>query len=157
MGKNNKENFVFTLLVCTMMVLGMSLFNIGLKADLRNVPPLEFIVCFLTIFFIALPIEWFVVGRIAKKISFFLTKDTDPMMKKILFISFFIVLGMSSSMTLISLVIFDSVSWQLPSEFLGLWGKNFVVALTLQIIVVGPVARSLFIRMFPVSKAVPHS
>ncbi len=157
MGKNNKENFVFTLLVCFMMVFGMSLFNIGLKGDLRNVPPCEFMVGSLAMFLIALPIEWFVVGRVAKKISFTLTKDTDPMMKRILFISFFMVLGMSLSMSFISLIIFTGISINLPAEFLSLWWKNFIVALALQIIVVGPVARNIFLKLFPIPAVPNHS
>ena len=72
MGKNKMENFIFTSIVCFFMILGMSSYNSILKNGFNSSIISGVFVPFIPIFFIALAIDWFLVGPLAKKIAGFL-------------------------------------------------------------------------------------
>lgn len=149
MGKNTFERFIFAAIVCFMMVVGMTIFNIYLEGNLGHLSLKGLCAGIGIMYAIALPLEWLLIGRTAKRIAFSITKTHEPRLKNILCISFFIVLGMSASMSLIALALFKGVTPQLADQFLNLWWKNFFVALLLQLLLVGPVARALFLVIFP--------
>jgi hypothetical protein len=149
MGKNKKENFIFTVICCILMVLGMTIYNVILRNGLSSSLVTDILIGFVPIFFIALIVDWFLVGKVAKSIVSRLVAPNSPLIKKILLTSTFMVCGMCFSMTLITLIIHQGLSSQFPSMFIGALLKNFIVALPLQLIIVGPIARGIFFKFYP--------
>ncbi|EKQ57455.1 MULTISPECIES: DUF2798 domain-containing protein [unclassified Clostridium] len=149
MGKNKKENFVFTLICCTLMVLGMTIYNVILRNGLSSSITTDVVIGFLPIFCIALIVDWFLVGKIAKSIVSKLVNHDSPIIKKILLTSFFMVCGMCFSLSLITLIIHQGISRELPLNFAITLIRNFICALPLQLIIVGPIARAIFFKLYP--------
>jgi len=149
MGKNKKENFIFTLICCALMVLGMTIYNIILRNGLSNSLLKDVVLGFLPIFCIALILDWFIVAKIAKSFVAKLVDHDSPLIKKILFTSFFMVCGMCFSLSLITLIIHQGISSDLPMSFATTLLRNFICALPLQLIIVGPIARAIFFKIYP--------
>lgn len=150
MGRNKMENFIFTAIVCFFMILGMSTYNSILKNGFNISMISGILVPFVPIYFIALAIDWFFVGPVAKSISGKLTNENTVFIKKILLISLFMVTGMSLCMSFLATII----EYGLKSGFLAVFVKiefrNFIMALPLQLILVGPISRFIFLNIFPV-------
>ncbi|MBM7642464.1 DUF2798 domain-containing protein [Streptococcus loxodontisalivarius] len=152
MPRNFKEAMIFTCLMCGMMVFGMSIWNLIAAGHfswshvfLGYIP--GFIVAFL--------LDVLVVGPIAKKVAISIIMKTPHHEKrwvKIVGISGCMVLGMVSCMSLYGLIFnlgWSGVSW---SAYGQAWITNFVVALPLNFIIVGPIARYIlghFQKPFP--------
>lgn len=149
MGKNKKENFIFTLICCALMVLGMALYNGILTNGFTSDLFIGILIPYLPIFCIALILDWFLVGNLAKGLVAKIVNDNDPMIKKVLFISFFMVCGMCFCMSLIVSIIHMSSPSQFPLQFVKTLGMNFICALPLQLLIVGPIARGIFFKIYP--------
>lgn len=149
MGKNKKENFIFTMISCAMMVFGMMSFNIWLNTGFTKELAAGILSGFLPGFLMALVLDWFLVGRIAKSIVAKICKPEDPLMKRVMLISFMMVSGMCLSMSFLTSLLHLGYSEQYFKQFVIIWIRNFPVALILQFLIVGPIARSVFFRFFP--------
>lgn len=149
MGKNKIENFIFTTIVCFLMVFGMSAYNSVLKHGFNSSFLLGFLIPLFPVFFIALAIDWFFVGPVAKGLAKKLVNEDTAFIKKILLISLFMVLGMSMCMSLIATMVEHGINNNFYSLFLKTEIKNFIYALPLQLIFVGPIARFIFFKIFP--------
>jgi hypothetical protein len=149
MGKNKKENFIFTLICCGLMVLLMDSYNVILRNGLNSSFPKDILIGFFPVFCIALIIDWFFVGKIAKSIVSKLVNDDSPMIKRILLISFFMVCGMCFCISLITSMVFQGISPEFPLIFIRILLRNFIFALPLQLIIVGPLARTIFFKLYP--------
>jgi hypothetical protein len=149
MGKNKKENFIFTLICCGLMVLGMDSYNAILRNGFGNTFVKDVLISFLPVFCLALILDWFLVAKIAKSIVAKVVKHDDPLIKRILLISFSMVCGMCFCMSLITSIITFGISSEFPAQFAMTLGRNFIFALPLQLIIVGPIARTIFFKMYP--------
>ncbi|MDR3598265.1 DUF2798 domain-containing protein [Clostridium sp.] len=149
MGKNKRENFIFTLICCALMVLGMDLYNGILSTGFNSSLFIGILIPYLPIFCIALILDWFLVGKLAKGLVAKIVNDNDPMIKKVLFISFFMVCGMCFCMSLIVSIIHMTTPSQFPIQFAKTLCMNFICALPLQLVIVGPIARSIFFKIYP--------
>ncbi|MGT2799179.1 hypothetical protein [Streptococcus marmotae] len=145
MPKNFKEAFLFTTLMCGLMVFGMSCWNLFLVGKLSWS---SLVMGFGPAFLVAFALDMLVVGPVAKKIAFSLLGKLPAPVKdwqKILIISGTIGLFMVSFMSFYGLVING-----VPLSF-ALYGKawlsNAVMALPLNFLVAGPLARLLFRQM----------
>ncbi|MDB1125982.1 DUF2798 domain-containing protein [Vibrio algarum] len=149
MGKNRFENFIFSLVICFLMVLGMTLYNgflhttnkIGVFGSLISLQ-------FLTIFIVAFIIDWFAVAPIVKKLVANITTDKTPFIKKIMLISTLMVLFMCTAMSLVATFV-QGYEGSLLNAYAHSFALNLIFALPLQFFVVGPIARSLFFKVFP--------
>lgn len=150
MGKNKKEAFVFTTMMCALMVLGMSIYNVILIKGFSNDVIKDVLVGYIPAFVVALILDVFVVGKVAKGIVHKMMKDNDPLLKRILLTSLFMVCGMVLCMSLYGAVAHLGLSPELPRAYLSNIGTNFIVALPLQLIIVGPVTRLLFFKIYPI-------
>ncbi|MNP11042.1 hypothetical protein D3C76_1032130 [compost metagenome] len=150
MGRNKTETFIFTLIMCALMVLGMSIYNVILLEGLSGTLVRNVLIGYMPAFIIALILDVFIVGKIAKGIAHRIVKDTDPMLKKIMFISFFMVTGMVLLMSFYGAVMHVGFTADLPMAYLSSVGMNFICALPLQILLVGPLTRLIFVKCFPV-------
>lgn len=157
MGKNKYENFVFSIMICFLMVLGMTLYNAFLhsagQVDLLSaVASAKFVM----IFAIAFVIDWFIVAPLVKKIVTKLTDETTPFIKKVMLISGLMVLFMCAAMSLVATLI-QGYEGSLFAAYAKVFALNIIVALPLQFVVVGPIARATFFKLFPPAEMVPAS
>lgn len=140
MPTNKKEGIIFTTIMCSMMVLGMSLYNLLLHDQLALTPLLTGLVPGFVVAFI---LDVFVVGVIAKKIAFRLPIKKENKLQLILIISSLMVLGMVTFMSLFGVLIEGGIPDNLWAAYSEAWRMNVIVALPLQLLVVGPVSRTI--------------
>ncbi len=150
MGKNTFENFIFSLMVCFLMVLGMTVYNTYLHADFGQVNLIAALTSttFVAIFAVAFVIDWFAVAPIVKTVVKKLTTESTPFIKKVILISSLMVLLMCTAMSLIATVA-QGYEGSLIAAYAKTFALNIVVALPLQFVVVGPIARAIFFKVFP--------
>lgn len=148
MGKNKKEAFIFTAMMCTLMVLGMSIYNVVLFTGWTSSAIIEVAVGFVPALIVGLFLDVVVVSRIAKGIASRLIKPADPVVKKVLTISFFMVCGMVLCMSLYGTLTHYGFSGNFLAHYFSTAGLNFICALPLQLMIVGPLTRFLFMRLF---------
>ncbi len=149
MGETKLQKQIFTIMMCLGMVFGMTAYNIILHNGFSgDVFKLLFKEIWL-VFIVAFILDNFVVGPFAKKQVFARVK---PDTKKII-----IILSISSTMV-VCMVFLMSVFGSILAEGFTLnavkiYPKtvflNFIAALPLNLIIVSPVMRTLFIKIFP--------
>ncbi|HLQ40346.1 MAG TPA: DUF2798 domain-containing protein [Tetragenococcus sp.] len=140
MPANKKESLFFTGIMCSSMVLGMSAYNLLLHGGFSVA---ELIKGFIPGIIIAFILDEFVVGVLAKKIAFKLPINTDKLLQVILAISSCMILGMVTCMSLFGIVMEMGFRQINLANYLYAWRMNFIVALPLQLLIVGPVCRRL--------------
>ncbi|MDF9842823.1 MULTISPECIES: DUF2798 domain-containing protein [unclassified Paenibacillus] len=154
MGRNKKEALVFTSMMCFMMVVGMSFYNVLLFNGANSEVFIQVAIGLLPALVVALFLDIVVVSRIAKGLAFKIVKPSDPMIKKVMTISIFMVCGMVICMSLYGTLAHYGFGDNFLRHYLSILGLNFICALPLQLLVVGPLTRLLFTRMFPVTPSV---
>ena len=126
---NKKEGIIFTTMMCFLMVLGMSAYNLWLHQDLHLSS--------------LLILDVFIIGVLAKKIAFKLPVNPESKIQMILTISCLMVLGMVTCMSLFGVIMEQGIPDQLFSAYMNAWKMNVIAALPLQLIIVGPLSRSV--------------
>ena len=137
---NKKEGIIFTTMMCFLMVLGMSIYNLWLHNALHVS---NLFVGLISGFIVAFILDVFIIGVIAKKIAFKLPINKQNKMQMILTISCLMVLGMVTCMSLFGIVIEQGIPEQFLSAYLTAWKMNVIMALPLQLLFVGPVSRAV--------------
>ena len=139
MPRNFKESLFFTGLMCVMMVLGMTTWNLIVAGHFSWG---HLASSYRPGFIVALFLDIVLAGPIAKKLAFAILERIDYQGKKwvrIIAVSGMMVLFMVSCMSLYGLL-FNRI----PISY-GIYGRtwitNFVFALPLNLLVVGPIAR----------------
>lgn len=150
MPATKKEDFYFGLMMCLGMVVFMTLYNLYTN-DLFGTLSLkvmlfQFVLCFI----IAALLEIFIVGPVAKKVAFSLPYDKSKKVFVILSLSFCMVIGMVLCMSLYGLGTSYYLNGGLSEgsfleSYFSTVLKNFIFALPLQLIIVGPIVRFLFV------------
>ena len=149
MFKNKKEHFIFILMICTTMVFIMSCYNIALIEGFSLNTFKHAVLGFLPGFLFALFGDIFIVGRIVKVLAPKFLKENDSMAKVGMVMSFLTGCGMVLWMSLFGVV----TNLGFGPHFLEAYAmgvvKNFVVAIPLNLLIVSPLIRSIFFKMFP--------
>ena len=140
MPTNKKEGIIFTTIMCFMMVVGMSTYNLVLHDSLGVVQLMAGLV---PGFVVAFVLDVFVVGVIAKKIAFQLPINKESKVQLILTISSLMVLGMVTCMSLFGVLIEGGIPDHFWAAYTEAWRLNVIVALPLQLLFVGPVSRTI--------------
>lgn len=149
MPTNKKESLQFGFMMCFGMVLVMTIYNLCLNGSITKISFIEGVYNFLIAFVIAFILDMFIVGPNAKKVALKITANTEVKIYKVLSISISMVLGMAFCMSIYGLLSnyihngYNSNSFIV--DFLVIFGKNLIVALPLQIIVMGPLVRYIFL------------
>ncbi len=158
MGKNTFENFIFSLMVCFLMVLGMTVYNTYLHANFGHVNLFSTLASttFVAIFAVAFVIDWFAVAPIVKTVVKKFTNENTPFIKKVIMISSLMVLLMCTSMSLVA-TLAQGYEGSLLAAYAKTFALNIIVALPLQFVVVGPIARGIFFKVFPPMQPVAAS
>lgn len=144
MPRNKKEELIFGICICLIMVFFMGLLNISVHLGGFDLNTLKTaVLAFPLTFIIAFVLENLVIGKINHKLISIFVKDTDSVNSYILFNCFFIVTLMSLVMTIIGGFLGGDNAYTIFSEFFIRWPRNFCAAFFLNILVAGPISRAL--------------
>ena len=138
MPRNKKEGIIFGVTMCFLMVCGMSAYNLTLVGKLSFAKfPVGLIPGFIVAFFF----DTVIVGPIAKKLAFKLPIDRNNKLQTILAISLLMITGMVTFMSVFSLLMRPELPENIIHAYFTAWGMNFIAALPLQLLFVGPISR----------------
>jgi len=147
MPKNLKEEIVFTAIMAGLMVFVMVCYNVALVQGFTDGFLLNSIKEYPGGLLVAIILDLLVVGPIAKGLAFKYIIN-DYMKKNVVLIgitiSVMMVLGMVSCMSLFGIIMAGNVG---VANYFHAWGFNFIVALPLELIIVGPIARAVLGKM----------
>lgn len=155
MGQTKLQKFIFTLMMCFCMVLGMTIYNMilneGFHSNLLNNLLKEFWLGFM----VALLLDIFIVGKLAKPIAFKIVKPNKEtkQIKIILAISSCMVIGMVLFMSMFGAIIAAGFNIDALKLYPLCIVRNFVVALPLNLLIVSPMVIFSFNKIFPVKVA----
>ena len=134
--------------MCVGMVIFMTTYNLVINDMIGTVSLQAICMQFILGFMIAFLLELFIVGPVARKIAFSLPYDKSKRIFVILSLAFFMVSGMVLSMSFYGLgtAYFANslVGESLLESYVSIVSKNFIFALPLQLLVVGPLVRYVF-------------
>ena len=157
MPQNKRESLIYTVMMCFVMVLWMSFYNVALQQGRFTLETLAAgWLGFPFAYVVGMCCDWFVASRIAKGVAFrFLVKPQDSALKKILCISCGMVVVMVVLMSLYGVCegAFHTGNWAgMPGNWLVNIPRNFIMALPLQLLLAGPLVRRVFRAAFPEGK-----
>ena len=144
MPTNKKENIIFGVCICAIMVFFMGLLNISIHLGGFNFNSIKTnLIAFPVTFIIAFILENLVIGKINHKLLEKFVDRNDSKNAYILFNCFFIVTLMSLVMTIVGGFLCGDNANTIFSEFFIRWPRNFCAAFFLNILVAGPISRAL--------------
>ena len=155
MGQTKFQKFIFTLMMCFFMVLCMTTYNIilneGFHSNLLN----NLLKDFWLGFIVALLLDIFIVGKLAKPLAFKIVKPTKEtkQIKIILAISSCMVVGMVLFMSIFGAIVSSGFTIDALKLYPLCVLRNFIMALPLNLLIVSPIVRFIFNKMFPVKLA----
>lgn len=160
MPQNKRESLIYTTMVCALMVIWMSTYNVTLHTGNLGLEALkEAWLGFPIAYTYAMLFDWFAVSKIAKKFAYrFLITSESSSRKKIIAISCCTIVPMVIVMSLYGALeaCVKSGAW---SNLFLIWmtniPKNLVMAAPFQLLIAGPIIRKLFRALFPVGKILP--
>ena len=142
MPTNRKENIIFGISMCLIMVFIMSLINISIhlgKLDFETLKTV--IVAFPVTLIIVYILETFIVGKFTHILINNFVDRNDSKNSHILANCFFIVTFMSFIMTIIGGLLGGDNIQTIFAEFLIRWPRNFWAAFFVNMLIAGPVSR----------------
>ena len=149
MGETKLQKKVFTVLMCFGMVFGMTTYNIilhnGFTREVLNLLFKE--IGF--VFIIAFILDIFIVGPFAKKQVFSRLKPDTKKVVVILSISITMVVCMVLIMSVFGSVLAEGFSFKAVRIYPKTVLMNFIVALPLNLLIISPLVRVLFVKIFP--------
>lgn len=157
MGKNKKEHLIFVLMIAATMVFIMSCYNILIMDGPSFGVLTHALMGFIPAYLFALIGDLFIVGKIVGKIIPNFVKPDDSMKKRGLFMCFFTGTGMVIWMSFFGAVVNVGFGPNLLKAYgMGII-KNFIFAIPLNLLIVSPIIRLIFFKMFPPVQAEEES
>lgn len=138
MPRNKKEGIIFGVTMCFLMVCGMSAYNLALVGKLSFT---KFAIGLIPGFIVAFFFDTVIVGPIAKKLAFKLPIDRNNKLQTILAISLLMITGMVTFMSFFGLLMRPELPENIIHAYFTAWGMNFIAALPLQLLLVGPISQ----------------
>nr|WP_319272817.1 DUF2798 domain-containing protein [uncultured Draconibacterium sp.] len=149
MGETKLQQNLFTVMMCLGMVFGMTLYNIilhnGFSGEVFGILFKEIWL----VFIVAFILDLFVVGPIAKKQVFKLLKPGTNKIKIILCIASTMVVSMVLLMSIFGSVLMEGFTLNALKIYPQTVLLNFIFALPLNLLIVSPVVRTVFSKIFP--------
>jgi hypothetical protein len=146
MPKNKFQDVVYTAIMAIIMVYGMIVYNVALNTG--TVSGQTFLLALNELYImapIAFVLEFFIVGKIAKKLAFTVVKPTDRPQFITYAISICICCIMCPVMSLIATFLFKEPSF---GTWVKTWAMNFPMAIFYQMFYCGPLVRLIFRLIF---------
>lgn len=151
MPKNKFQDVIFTIIMATVMVYGMVVYNVALNTG--GVSEKTFLIAIheLPIMVpIAFILEFFIVGKIARILAFTVMKPDDRPAFITYAISICICCIMCPIMSLVATILFkNNKSF---GTWVQTWGMNFPMAICYQMFYCGPFVRLIFRSIFKEKK-----
>ena len=138
MPRNKKEGIIFGVTMCFLMVCGMSAYNLALVGKLSYT---KFAIGLIPGFIVAFFFDTVIVGPVAKKLAFKLPIDRNNKLQTILAISLLMITGMVTFMSVFGPLMRPELPENIIHAYFTAWGMNFIAALPLQLLLVGPISR----------------
>lgn len=160
MPVTKKEQIIFGLIMATIMVYGMIVYNIAIEFGGMSNQVFEIALHELIIMApIAFILEAAIVGKLAFKLAFKVVTESDRDIFKIFAIQIAIVLIMCPIMSLIATLLFANPGNQIISVWLQKYALNLPFALGWQLVICGPLVRAILklIRQVDSSKQAKES
>ncbi len=146
MPKTKFEDFIFTIIMATVMVYAMIVYNVALsQGDLTNEAFLLALGEMKIMVPVAFLLEFFVVGKLAPKLAFKIVQPTDRPAVITYIISICIVCIMCPIMSFIAMMLFKEPSFAMWIKTVAL---NLPCALIFQLLFCGPLVRFIFRSIF---------
>lgn len=149
MPQTKTESIIFTAMTAWLMVYCMTLYNTVLASGsftngtfllaLRDMW-VEFVLIFLCAYFIS--------SRFAKRMAFKVVQPTDRPIAIILAIQIFAVICQVALASVLGVWHGDGFTVQFVPNYVAAYCRNFIMAMPLQLLLVGPVARWIFRKAF---------
>lgn len=146
MPKTKFQSVIFTIIMATIMVYGMVVYNVALNTGgvtdqtfvmaLHELPIMVPVACVL---------EFFVVEKLATKLAFTVVRPTDRPQVITYAISLMIICIMCPCMSLVATLLFKGPSF---GTWIQTWGMNMPMALIWQMLYCGPLSRLIFRTLF---------
>lgn len=147
MPSNFKEEAFFTALMAGLMVLGMTMYNVVLHNGLAVSSILDGLLGYPLALLVAVIFDMVLVGPIVKKIVFGYIRRNNLKDVKPLFIglaiSSMMVLGMVTLMSIFGMIMSPTQGTSIIAIYGHTWLFNLIVALPLQLLLVGPFSRKM--------------
>jgi hypothetical protein len=146
MPKNKFQDVVYTAIMAIIMVYGMIVYNVALNTG--GVSGFTFVAALQELWImapIAFILEFFIVGKIAKKLAFSVVQPTDRPQFITYAISICICCIMCPTMSLIATFLFKEPSF---GTWVQTWAMNFPMAICYQMFYCGPFVRLIFRTIF---------
>ena len=146
MPKNKFQDVVFTIIMATIMVYGMVVYNVALNTG--GVSGQTFLLALheLPVMVpVAFVLEFFIVGKIARKLAFTVMRPDDRPQFITYAISICICCIMCPVMSLIATVLFNKPDF---CTWVQTWARNFPMAICYQLFYCGPLVRLIFRTIF---------
>lgn len=148
MPTDRKENIVFGICMCAIMVFFMGLLNISVHLGGFNLESIKTtFIAFPVTLVIAYILETFIIGKLNHKLISKFVAKTDSKNSYILFNCFFIVTFMSLVMTIVGGLLGGDTLSTIFTEFFIRWPRNFCAAFFLNILIAGPISRAILRTM----------
>lgn len=147
MPKNKFQDVVFTLIMATIMVYGMIVYNVALNTG--GVTGMTFVMALHEMPIMvpaAFILEFFVVGGLARKLAFSVMRPTDRSAFITYAISICICCIMCPIMSLIATILFKDT--HTFGTWIQTWAMNFPMAILYQMFYCGPLVRFIFRLIF---------
>jgi hypothetical protein len=142
--KNFKEELFFSLIMAGLMVIVMAGYNVALSDGFTGGYLLEVLKGYPLALGVALILDLGVVGPLAKKLFFSRIFKPEMEQKPLIigiWISVLMVAGMVSLMSAFGMIVTANFGDNLLLTYLHTWLFNLMMALPLQLLIVGPIAR----------------
>lgn len=149
MGETKLQQRTFTLMMCIGMVFGMTTYNIILHTGFSSEVFKMLIKEVWVVFIVALVLDLFVVAPMVKKSVFSILKPDAKKIVVILSISISMVVSMVLLMSVFGTIFVHGFTMTALRAYPQSMLMNFIAALPLNLIVVSPLARLLFTKIFP--------
>ncbi|MCR6109964.1 hypothetical protein HXA35_06365 [Bacillus sp. A301a_S52] len=150
MPTTRRESFQFGVMMCFGMVVVMSVYNLTINGLIGVVSLQAVLIQLMLSLVFAFLAEWFIVGPLARKITFSLPFTKVKKVYMILTMSVCIVTGMVLVMSfygLVTSIMANTLGEQpLLYRYFSIVFKNLIFALPLQLLVMGPLVRFVFIK-----------
>lgn len=147
MPKNKLEDAIYTIIMATIMVYGMIVYNVALNTG--GVSGQTFLLAtheMIIMVPVAFVLEFFIVGKIARKLAFTVIKPTDRPQFITYAISICICCIMCPLMSLVATILFKDT--KTFATWVQTWAMNFPMAICYQMFYCGPLVRLIFRAIF---------
>lgn len=151
MPRNLKEEIVFTAIMAGLMVLVMTGYNVAMAQGISSDLAMAILKAYPLGLIVAVLLDLLIVGPIAKGFAFKYIVNDYMKRKTVLIgitISILMVVGMVTLMSLFGIIVEGKLAnGHILATYGHTWIFNLIVALPLQLLIVGPIARKVLRQM----------